>query len=319
MPASPKISEFPATLMSPEEVHAPLRAAADQRDGFRSQYPFPSHWFRVGDHVQHYIDEGPRTAPVLLMVHGNPTWSFAWRRLVSEFRRDYRVIAVDHLGCGFSAKPQNRLLYSLDGHVSRLTALVEALDLQGVTLFGHDWGGAIGMGCAGRLPDRFRRFVLMNTGAFRSQAIPLRIAVCRIPLLGRLGVQGLNLFARAAIRMASERGLEAEAVRGFLAPYDSWDNRIAVHEFVQDIPLRPTHRSYETLLAVENSLEQFQRNPMLLIWGMRDWCFTPAFFDEFRRRFPQAETLELPEAGHYVFEDAHEQMLPRIQQFLAKS
>ena len=320
-------SYSPASLLTADQVNARLRARAERRTGFASQYPFASRWFSCNGHVQHYIDEGeagdgakdpqhPAGKPVLLMVHGNPTWSFEWRRLVSDLSRDYRVIAIDHLGCGFSEKPQDLNLYTLDGHISRLTSLVQALNLQDITLFGHDWGGAIGMGCAGRLADRFQRFVLMNTGAFRSQAIPFRISLCRIPLVGQIGDQAFNLFARAALTMAVEKPLDSEARAGFIAPYDSWANRIAVHQFVQDIPLSPAHRSYQTLKAVEEGLEQFVDHPMLLIWGMKDWCFTRAFFEEFRQRFPRAQTMPLDDAGHYVFEDAHERMLPRIREFL---
>ena len=172
------------------------------------------------------------------------------------------------------------------------------------------------MGCAQLAADRFRRFVLMNTAAFCSRQVPRRIAVCRIPLLGQIGVRGFNLFARMALHMAVEQPLTPSARSGFLAPYDSWQNRIAVHEFVRDIPLRPSHRSYQTLVDIEQGLKQFQRHPMLLIWGMRDWCFTPAFFNEFCQRFPQAEQFPIAAAGHYVFEDAHQQMLPRIRKFL---
>lgn len=306
-----------AELLTSDQVDAGLVRRSQQRAGFQDEYPFPSRWFRVNGHVQHYVDEGQ--GPVLLMVHGNPTWSFAWRRLVRDLSRDHRVIAIDHLGCGFSAKPQDRDLYVLNGHIQRLQVLVQLLGLQNVTLFGHDWGGAIGMGCAGREPDRFRRFVLMNTGAFRSQAIPLRIAVCRIPILGKLAVQGLNGFSRAAISMAVERPLTPAARAGLLAPYGSWNDRIAVHEFVQDIPLAASHRSYQTLVDVEQSLLQFARHPMLLPWGMRDWCFTPDFFREFRRRFPGAQAFPVDDAGHYLFEDAHDRILPRIRQFLQET
>ncbi len=304
-----------ARLLTPEQIDPELKKRAERRDGFSDEYPFASHWFEVDGHVQHYIDEG--NGPVLLMVHGNPTWSFAWRRLVKDLSRDHRVIAIDHLGCGFSEKPQDRNVYTLNQHIQRLASLVKLLDLQQITLFGHDWGGAIGMGCAGRVADRFQRFVLMNTGAFHSQAIPFRISLCRIPLLGKLGDQGLNLFARAALKMAVEKPLNAAARAGFIAPYDSWKNRIAVHEFVQDIPLDPSHRSYTTLTEVEQSLAKFQNHPMQLIWGMKDWCFTPRqFLSEFRRRFPNAQSLELPNAGHYVFEDAADEVLKQARQFL---
>jgi hypothetical protein len=172
-------------LLEPEQIAPEVRQRADQRAGFEDEYPFESHWFEVDGRTLHYVDEGH--GPVLLMVHGNPTWSFAWRRLVKDLSRDFRVIAIDHLGCGFSEKPQDRDVYTLDGHIRRLMTLVSLLDLRQITLFAHDWGGAIGMGCAGRTAERFQRFVLMNTGAFRSQAIPFRISLCRIPLLWETG------------------------------------------------------------------------------------------------------------------------------------
>jgi haloalkane dehalogenase len=134
-------------------------------------------------------------------------------------RDRYRVIAIDHLGCGLSSKPAG-YCYSLAGHVSNLQSLVTQLDLNQITLFAHDWGGAIGMGTAGKLPGRFSRFALFNTAAFRSQRIPLRIAVCRIPFLGTFALRGLNAFSRAALTMAVEKHdrMTTAVKRGYLAP-----------------------------------------------------------------------------------------------------
>ena len=303
-------------LISSDDVPASLAKPAGCRDGFRDAYPFDSHWIEIDGRILHYIDEGH--GPTLLMVHGNPTWSFAWRQLIRDLSADYRVIAVDHLGCGFSEKP-NADEYTLDGHITRLTAFVEQLALTDVTLFAHDWGGAIGMGCAGRLPDKFCRFVLMNTAAFRSKRIPLRIAVCRIPLLGSIGMRAFNLFSLAALHMAVEKRLPQEARRGLIAPYNSWANRVAVSNFVHDIPLRSTHRSYSALKAVEDGLEQFRDSPMLLIWGMKDWCFTPWFYEEFCRRFPKAIRHPIADAGHYIFEDAHDELLSAASDFLRET
>jgi pimeloyl-ACP methyl ester carboxylesterase len=288
------------------------------RAGFEHEYPFESHEFRLDGLRYHYVDEG--TGPTLLFVHGNPTWSFAFRNLIKALSTSYRVLAVDHIGCGFSDKPQD-YRYRLDQHVANLERFVTALDLRELTLVAHDWGGAIGMGVATRQPDRFARFVLFNTGAFRSRRMPLRIAVCRIPGLGALAIRGLNLFARAALRMAvahPER-LTPAVKRGYLAPYGNWDDRVAILRFVEDIPLAPAHPSYATLLSIEESLAKLRDRPMLLIWGERDWCFTGEFLEEFRRRFPQAETFRLPDAGHYVFEDAPEPIIARVQEFLARN
>ena len=287
------------------------------RTGFEQEYPFASHELKFDGLRYHYVDEG--SGPTLLFVHGNPTWSFAFRNLIKALSPSYRVLAVDHIGCGFSDKPQN-YSYHLAQHVANLERFVTELNLRDITLFAHDWGGAIGMGVATRSPERFSRFVLFNTAAFRSQRIPLRIAVCRIPGLGAIGVRGLNLFSRAALRMAVARPdrLTPAVRRGYLAPYGNWHDRVAVLRFVEDIPLSPTHPSYDTLVAIEEGLPKLRDRPMLFVWGERDWCFTTEFLDEFLRRFPNAESLRLPDAGHYVFEDAIEPIRARVQEFLTR-
>jgi cis-3-alkyl-4-acyloxetan-2-one decarboxylase len=286
---------------------------------WRSLYPFQSHELMLDGHRYHYLDEG--SGPVLLMVHGNPTWSFYWRNLILALRDRYRVVAVDHIGCGLSDKPPaSEYSYRLAQRVADLGELIERLDLGQITLVGHDWGGAIGMGAAVASPGRFARLVLMNTAAFRMTTCPWPIRLCRIPVLGPLGVQGLNLFVRAALRATvCKRERMTPAVRaGYLAPYDSWHNRVGVLRFVMDIPLRLTHPSYETLAKIEEGLAQFQGHPVCLIWGMRDWCFTPKFLERFREFFPKAEVHPLGNAGHYVVEDAHEEIVPVIEDFVKR-
>ena len=283
---------------------------------WRKLYPFASHELRLDGLRYHYLDEGQ--GDVLLLVHGNPTWSFYWRDLILRWRERYRVIAVDHIGCGLSDKPQD-YPYRLSQHVQNLSSLVRHLELGGVTLVAHDWGGAIGVGAAQAEPDRFVRFVLMNTAAFRSTEIPLRIRVCRTPLFGPLAVRGGNAFARAALRMAvshPER-MTPEIQAGFLAPYDSWANRVAIQRFVEDIPLGPRDVSYQTLAEIERRLPGMARHTWQFIWGMRDWCFTPRFLERFLEFIPQAEVHRLEDAGHYVVQDAHERIGPLVEQFLA--
>ncbi len=284
---------------------------------WRSLYPFESHEMLVGGHRYHYLDEGQ--GPVLLLVHGNPTWSFYWRQMVTALRGKYRLIVPDHIGCGLSEKPAaDQYEFRLARRIEDLGQLVGRLGLEAVTLVAHDWGGAIGLGAALAQPERFARFVLLNTAAFRSRRCPWRIRVCRTPLLGRLGVQGLNLFARAAIRMAVRRHERiTPAVRaGLLAPYDCWQHRLAIQQFVLDIPLRASHPSYATLARIEAGLARFRSRPVCLIWGMRDWCFTPDFLARFVEFFPQAEVHRLANAGHYVLEDACEEVVPRVEKFL---
>ena len=286
-------------------------------DDWHTLYPFESHEIRLDGHRYHYLDEG--AGEVLLLVHGNPTWSFYWRELVRALRGHYRLVVPDHMGCGLSDKPsETSYSYRLAQRIDDLSGLIEQLDLQRITLVAHDWGGAIGMGADEAAPHRFARFVLLNTAAFRSTRCPWRIRVCRTPWLGRLGVQGLNLFARAALRMAVRRRerMTAAVRAGLLAPYDRWRHRTAIHRFVRDIPLHAGHPSYPALCRVEQGLAQFRRHPVCLIWGMQDWCFTPAFLERFIEFFPEAEVHRLAAAGHYVVEDAFEQIVPLVEAFL---
>jgi len=284
---------------------------------WRALYPFESRWLDLAGGRLHYVDEGPRDAPAVLLLHGNPTWSFLWRDVVRSLRERFRVVAPDHLGCGLSDKPQD-WSYRLADHVANVERLVDAVGLRSFSLGVHDWGGAIGMGLATRRPERIERIVVLNTAAFRSSRIPLRIAACRIPLLGALGVRGLNAFALAATVMTTEKPLAADVKAGFLAPYGSWRERVAVLRFVQDIPMRPGHPSWGTLAEIEEGLSRLTAKPLLLVWGERDWCFTPAFREEWQRRFPTAQCLRLEDAGHYVLEDAGDRAIPKITSFLSR-
>ncbi len=295
------------------------RAAKLRLAPIEAEYPFQPNVFLHGSGLaQHYVDEGPRDGEVLVFLHGNPTWSFAWRTAIRRLSTRYRCIAVDHIGCGLSDKPADHP-YRLSGHVEHVEALLGHLDVERVTLVLHDWGGAIGMGYARRHPERVERLVLMNTAAFLSDRMPLRIAACRVPVFGRLAVQGLNAFARAATFMAVEQPLPPLVKRGYLLPYDSWSARIATHRFVEDIPMKPGHPSYEELGWTGRVLGQFGDRPTLLAWGMRDWCFTPHFLAEWQERLPRAEVRRFEQAGHYVFEDAREELVETVEDFLARN
>jgi pimeloyl-ACP methyl ester carboxylesterase len=285
---------------------------------WRTLYPFESRFVAVDGQRMHYVDEG--RGSTLLLVHGNPTWSFHWRNLIVGLRAGHRLIAPDHIGCGLSDKPQ-RYDYRLARHIDNLVEFIEKLDLAEITLLAQDWGGAIGLGSALARPDRFARFVLFNTAAFRSSRMPWRIRVCRTPLLGTLAMRGLNAFVRAALRMAVEkRERLTPAIRaGIAAPYDNWANRVAIDRFVKDIPMSPGHPSYATLQQIEEELPRLAEKPFQFIWGMRDWCFTPAFLDRFIAIYPQAEVHRLADAGHWVVEDANERVLPVVERFVASS
>ena len=281
-------------------------------------YPFKSNFIEIDGLKYHYLDEG-KGEPVI-MFHGNPTWSFYYRNLVSGLREQYRVIVPDHMGCGLSDKPQ-QYNYRLKQHIKNLDVLIEKLELKNITFALHDWGGAIGMGWAVMKPERVKRFVVFNTAAFLMPCIPFRIRICRIPVLGDVVVRWFNAFVRLSIHMAckNKERMTPEVKSGFLAPYDSFANRIAILRFVQDIPMTPEDYSYSMLKDIESRLSQFRSHPMMIIWGEKDFCFNERFLGRWKTYFPKAEVEKVSDAGHYVVEDAWEKIVPWVKDFIARN
>lgn len=268
-----------------------------------------------------YVDEGE--GEPILMVHGNPTWSFYYRELVSAFSPTHRCVAPDHIGCGRSDKPSDaRYDYTLARRIDDLQALVEHLDLPPVTLVVHDWGGAIGLGWAGRVPHRVARIVVLNTAAFGlppGKRFPFTLRLARLPGIGAALVRGANAFVEGAIRYGVHRRLPSEIADGYRAPYRSWAERIAVHRFVQDIPLHPSDPAFPALQEVTAGLERLHDKPMLIAWGLRDFVFDRTFLDAWAQRFPAAEVHAFNDAGHLVLEDAGRRIIALVRQFLTVS
>lgn len=285
-------------------------------------YPWtPRRFEQPGGVGMSYLDEGPGSGgagETFLMVHGNPTWSFYYRGLVRAFSDQHRCVVPDHVGSGLSDKPQD-YPYTLATHIENLERLVAHLGLRDVTLVVHDWGGAIGMGWATRHPELVRRFVVLNTAAFRSQRIPPSIDICRVPGLGALLIRGLNAFARAATIRAVHRRMAPEVKRGYVRPYDSWRNRIGNLRFVQDIPMHGRIPSWPVLVEIEQKLPALREKPMLICWGGRDFCFDDTFLLGWRERFPEAEVHRFADAGHYVLEDAGPEVAELVRAFVART
>lgn len=280
-------------------------------------YPFTSHYFTVGTNQLHYIDEGK--GDIIVMVHGNPTWSFYYRRLITLLSKSHRVIAIDHLGCGLSDKPQD-YDYCLQNHIDNLASLLKSLEISDFSLCVHDWGGAIGMGVAAKNTNSITRAMVLNTAAFPFPLIPARISVCRLPIIGPALVRGLNAFAGPAVSMAVNKKMSKEVAAAYIAPYDSWKNRVAVAAFVKDIPLVKEDSSYDALVKVEKGVEILQERklPMLICWGGKDFCFHKKFYDEWCHRFPDAETHYFENGGHYILEDEFEAIAPLAERFFTE-
>jgi pimeloyl-ACP methyl ester carboxylesterase len=282
----------------------------------RNLYPFEPKTLATASGARlSYLDEGPRSPEAVLMLHGNPTWSFFYRDLIQTLRTHWRCIAPDHIGMGLSEKPQE-YDYTLATRIADIAGLVESLGLKRVHLVVHDWGGAIGFGLATARPDLIGRIVVLNTAAFPSTRIPARIALCRAPGLGQWLVRGLNGFAGPATTMAmARRALTPEEKKAYLYPYGNWADRVAVHRFVRDIPLEPDHVSRPTLERIAERLPLLADRPKLILWGGRDFCFNDHFLARWREIYPHAAVHRYPDAGHYLLEDAKEDAGQRIRSF----
>ena len=288
-------------------------------DWLSKLYPFSPKSFRTpGGARMSYLDEGPRASEAVLMLHGNPTWSFYYRDLVRDLSPATRCIAPDHVGMGLSDKP-GRYDYTLASRIADVEALVASLGLRRVHLVVHDWGGAIGFGMAARSPERIGKIVIMNTAAFPSERIPARIALCRAPLIGEFIVRGLNGFAEPATWMAmASRRLAWEERRGYLHPYGSWADRVGVHRFVRDIPMEADHPSRGTLQEVARALPRFSANEKMILWGAKDFCFDDTFLSRWLEIYPGVRVDRLTGVGHYVLEDGGSPARTRIADFLKR-
>jgi haloalkane dehalogenase len=284
-------------------------------------YPFESHFFDRSGLAYHYLDEGE--GDPVVMLHGNPTWSFYYRDLVRAVSGRYRTLVPDHIGCGYSAKPDDaHYRYTLSQRIADLEAFLDHLALDGrITLVAHDWGGMIGMGWAVRHPERVGRLVLMNTAAFHlpeDMSMPPSLAFVRNTRLAAFLVRRLNLFCRGAAWMAPGKRMPKAVRRAYCAPYDSPDHRIATLRFVQDIPLVPGDEAYDTVSEVESGLSLFEKTPILLLWGEKDFVFKPAVLDHFERIWPHAESHRFAKAGHYVLEDEPDAIARLVLEFLER-
>lgn len=286
-----------------------------------SLYPFEGRFFDRPAGRMHYLDEG-RGDPVV-MLHGNPTWSFYYRNVILALRESYRCIAPDHIGCGMSDKPPaSRYDYSLQSRIKDIEALLDRLGVaENITLVLQDWGGMIGMAFAARRPGRIKRIIASNTGAFplpKSKPFPLSLWLGRDTRLGAWLILHKNAFCRLAARWCvTRRPLPPDVRDMLLRPYDSPEHRIAVLKFVQTIPLSEKDPGYGVVRDTAASLAQFHNTPTLLLWGMKDFVFDRHFLAEWQRYFPHAETHTWPDCGHYLLEDAPEEAIMRIREFLA--
>ena len=286
-------------------------------------FPFKRNYLDRNGQQYHYVDEG--TGEPVVMVHGNPSWSFYYRHLIKSLSAHYQCIAVDHIGCGLSDKPTDKdYQYTLKNRIDDLEALLESLNItENITLVVHDWGGMIGMGYAARHPQRIKRLVILNTAAFhlpKQKSFPIALFICRNTFVGTVLVRGFNAFSAIASYIGVKRKPMAKEIRqAYVAPFNSWKNRISTLRFVQDIPLFPNDKNYQLVADINDSLKHFQKVPTIICWGLKDFVFDAHFLDLWKEKMPHASINEFADCGHYILEDASEQVIPLIEKFMAEN
>jgi len=295
-------------------------------------YSFTPRRFEVRPGIaMSYLDEGPGDGEVIVMLHGNPSWSYYWRHLVIGLRdpasgKGYRCIVPDHVGMGLSDKPGDDpasnpgYRYTLQSRVDDLSALLQHLKIDGpVTLAVHDWGGMIGFGWALSHAAQVKRLVITNTAAFplpAAKKMPWQLAFGRDSRLGALAIRGFNAFSGVASYVGVAKRMPADVRRAYVAPYDSWAHRISTLRFVQDIPLSESDAAWPLVAEAGKRLPEFADRPAFIGWGLRDFVFDRHFLDGFTTALPQAQVQAFADAGHYVLEDKHKVLVPAIRGFL---
>ncbi len=267
-------------------------------------FPFEARYLDVGDVRLHHVDEGPRDAPPVLFVHGNPTWSYLWRQPIAALaERGRRCIAFDHMGFGRSDKPPRPARYTLRSHIDNALALIDELDLSEVTLVAHDWGGPIGLGALLERRERFQRAVLINTWAWELPSfLPPFLREFRTEGLGEILALGGNLFVESIPGGMASRDTDPVMMEAYRAPFPDYWSRVGQLAFQRDIPLTERDQSAALMGRIHDRLLELEL-PVTLLWGMRDPVFQPVFLDQWRELFPDAEVIELRDAAHFVPED----------------
>jgi len=285
-------------------------------------YPFSSHYLETGDGLRmHYLDEGPRDAPTVLMLHGNPTWSFYYRNLVKAMSGKFRCIVPDYIGCGLSEKPgDDRYDYRLASRIKDVDTLINKLGLsKPLSLVVHDWGGMIGFAWAVQNPDRISKMVVLNTAAFPIPAdkrMPPALSLVRDLKLGQFLTLQFNAFSVIAARLGFKKPVSKEVRDAYKLPYDSPANRIATARFVQDIPLSEKDPGFDILLRTAEHLPLLKDKPCLIAWGEKDFVFDKTFLNRWLEFYPEAEVHRYADCGHYILEDGGPALIDTISKFI---
>jgi len=285
---------------------------------FDGTFPFVPHYLDMDGFSMHFVDEGG--GEPLLLLHGDPTWGYLWRKFIPTLAKHRRCIVPDQMGMGKSGTPQDLYPYRLWHHIANLEALVLHLDLCNLTLVLHDWGGPVGLGVAIRHPHQIKRLVLMNTWAFApwpGGPLPRLVELIRSER-GEKFVLEKNGYLEPALLGTTHHPekLTETVMDAYRAPFPTPATRRALLCWSRDIPVRETDSSYAEMKVIEEGLPLFTRTPTLLVWGMKDPVLPELVLRRWQRIYPRAITRELEDASHFLQEDAPERIIGIVEEFL---
>ena len=281
----------------------------------RQEYPFDAQYFDVPAGRLHYVDEG--SGPAIVMVHGNPTWSYLYRRLIKRLQPEHRCIALDHIGFGLSDKPRDWSYLPAD-HAANLTALIDGLGLKDVTLVVQDWGGPIGLSYAVAHPENVARLIIMNTWAWPVNRDWYYIAFSGFMggPIGRLLIRRYNFLVRSVMRQAfgDKRKLTPAAHEQYLRALPTAEDRKGCYVFPRQIV-----KSTPWLGQLWSNISVLEDKPTLIVWGMKDIAFREKELKRWERAFPEARTVRLSSVGHFVQEEAPDELAAAVVPFLKET
>lgn len=273
-------------------------------------FPYQSHYLDTKNGARiHYIDEG--SGPTLLLLHGNPTWSFLYRDIIAELKDDFRLIAPDYPGFGLSSAPEGYGFTAAE-QAQAISELVQQLDLRDVTLMVQDWGGPIGFDVALQNPERVKGFVIGNTWAWPLERTGHKVfSTLMGGWPGQFSEWCCNSIVRFFMSQGIATGLSENELAMYLAPFAGRAHRSQVHIFPAQL-----WDAREFLGSVYRNLPSLGDRPALLVWGLQDFAFKEPERHRFESLFPKHHTVLLKNAGHFIQEDASREISSAIRVWL---
>lgn len=289
-------------------------------------YPWEQHTITVNGRTMAYIDEGDPEARPVLLLSGNPTWSFLYRDFIGPLTQaGYRAIAPDWVGAGYSDHPHVDAALTFAHHIADLVSLMDQLHLRGFVIVGQDWGGPQGVGAALQRVERLDAVALMNTWLFtgyvgRFHSSPRPWTTWHAPLIGQFFMKRHKVLSHAGPSVTSQRGMSKTEARAYHHVFDEPDSDHVVLTWPRTIPVHEGDRGWHDMLAIERRLPELANVPILLLWAPGDNVFTIEYANRLKELLPHAQgPITFDKAAHFLQDDRGPDIARAIVEFLDRT